>query len=184
MRRWLARFALKRFGWKTDGNVPEGIRKAIIVAAPHTSYWDFVIGRLTYYAIRVNIRFLIKKEAFHFPLGLFLKWLGGVPVDRGKYKNNMIMQVMDLFQKYDSIYIVITPEGTRKRVARWKKGFYLMAMEAGVPIALSFVDYGNKTGGIGPVFYPCGNYEDDIQVIREFYKDKTPLHPERFSLTI
>jgi len=174
---------LRLFGWNTNGALPEGVRKAVVVSAPHTSYWDFVVGRLTFWAIKVNIRFLIKKEVFFFPLGWLLKKLGGLPVDRGKYKSTMVTQLVDLFNTYDDLVVVITPEGTRKRVDHWKKGFYLIAMEARVPLALSFIDYGNKTGGIGPVFHPTGDYQKDLSFIQDFYRDKTARHPKRFNLS-
>jgi 1-acyl-sn-glycerol-3-phosphate acyltransferase len=183
MFRWLSKATLRLFGWNTNGALPKGIKKAVVVSAPHTSYWDFVVGRLTFWAIRVNIRFLIKKEVFVFPLGWFLKKLGGLPVDRGKYKSNMVKQVAELFNENESLAVVITPEGTRHRVKHWKKGFYLIAIEAGVPIALSFIDYRNKTGGIGPILYPSGDYEKDLVLIQDFYRDKTACHPERFNLS-
>ena len=183
MIRWISDKILHLIGWNTNGALPEGVRKAVVVSAPHTSYWDFVIGRLTFWAIKVNIRFLIKKEAFFFPLGLLLKKLGGLPVDRGKYKGHMASEVTRLFKNHDSLVVVITPEGTRRRVKYWKKGFYTIAMNAGVPLALSFIDYKNKTGGIGPVFMPSGDYEKDMAFIQAFYQDKNGRHPERFNHT-
>lgn len=183
MGRWLSACILRLFGWHTDGALPAGIRKAVVISAPHTSLWDFVVGRLTFWAIRVNIRFLIKDEMFFFPLGHFLKWMGGVPVKRGKYKSNMVGDVAALFRKYDDLVVVITPEGTRKKVEQWKKGFYMIAQEANVPIALSFIDYRTKTGGVGPILYPTGNYEEDFKVIRDYYRTMTAKHPERFNLS-
>lgn len=183
MFRWFSKAVLQLFGWHTNGALPKGIKKAVVVSAPHTSYWDFVVGRLTFWAIKINIRFLIKKEVFVFPFGWLLERLGGLPVDRGKYKSNMVSQVVKMFQEQEELVVVITPEGTRKRVEHWKKGFYLIALEAGVPLALSFIDYKNKTGGMGPVFYPTGNYEKDMVFIQDFYRDKTPCHPERFNLS-
>jgi len=184
MLKWLSQRALKLFGWDTDGSLPDGIHKAVVIAAPHTSYWDFVIGRLTFWAIRVNIRFLIKKEAFFFPLGLLLKNLGGLPVDRGKYKSNMAKQMIRLFEEQESLLVVITPEGTRRKVRQWKKGFYIIATQANVPIALSYIDYGNKTGGIGPVFYPTGDFQEDMHFIQDFYKDKTACNPNWYNKSI
>ena len=183
MIRWLSKSTLRLLGWNTNGALPEGIKKAVIVSAPHTSYWDFVIGRLTFWAISVNIRFLIKKEVFFFPLGFFFRQLGCIPVERGKYKNSIVRQVVDMFHQQESLAVVITPEGTRRRVDHWKKGFYLIAMEAHVPMALSYIDYGNKTGGIGPVIYPTGDYKKDLKLIQDFYKDKTARYPECFNLT-
>jgi 1-acyl-sn-glycerol-3-phosphate acyltransferase len=183
MIRWLSKNALRLFGWHTDGSLPAGIQKAVVVSAPHTSYLDFIIGRLTFWAIRVNIRFLIKKEAFVFPLGLLIRAMGGIPVDRDKKKSNMVDEVVELFEKNETLVVVITPEGTRRRTEHWKKGFYLMALRANVPLALSFIDYKHKTGGIGPILYPSGDYEKDLAFIQDYYRDKTAKHPERFSLT-
>jgi len=183
MFRWLSKAILRLFGWNTNGALPDGIKKAVVVSAPHTSYWDFVVGRLTFWAIRINIRFLIKKESFVFPLGWLMERIGGLPVDRGKFKSNMVSQVVQMFREHDELVVVITPEGTRRRVEHWKKGFYLIAMEAGVPLALSFIDYRTRTGGVGPVFHPSGDYEKDMIFIQDFYRDKTPCHPERFNLT-
>jgi len=109
MLRWLSQGILRLFGWDTNGALPQGIEKAVVISAPHTSYLDFVIGRLTFWAIKVNIRFLIKKDVFFFPLGYFLRRLGGLPVDRGRYKSNMVGQVVKLFQENTSLLVVITP---------------------------------------------------------------------------
>ena len=170
---------LKIFGWKTDGNLPPGVNQAVLIVAPHTSTWDFVIGRLTFFGTGKKLKFLIKKEAFFFPFGYFLKALGGVPVDRGR-KNDMVTNVASLFRKQENLVVVITPEGTRRLSKQWKKGFYLIAMEAEVPIALAFIDYGKKMGGIGPILQPSGDFEKDIASIYDFYRDKTARHPERF----
>lgn len=183
MGRKFAKFILRLFGWNTNGALPSGIHKAVIVSAPHTSTWDFIIGRLTFWAIRVNIRFLIKKEAFVFPFGPLLKVLGGLPVERGN-ASSMVDQVVKMFRKEESLVVVITPEGTRKRVDKWKKGFYIIALRAKVPIALSYINYGNKTGGIGPIFTPSGNYEEDLKFIENYYKDMVACHPDRFNLSV
>jgi len=179
---WLSKKALRLIGWHTSGKLPQGIRQAVLIVAPHTSYWDFVIGRLTFWASHVNVRFLIKKEVFIFPIGFLLMKLGGIPVARGKRKNMMIDQVVDLFRENEDFVMVITPEGTRRQVRQWKKGFYMIAVKAAVPIALGFIDYSKKTGGIGPVIQPTGNFDKDMDFITDFYKDKTPRHPERFHL--
>jgi 1-acyl-sn-glycerol-3-phosphate acyltransferase len=177
----ISKFVLRLMGWHTNAVLPESITQAVVIVAPHTSYWDFVIGRMTFWSSRLHIRVLIKKEVFFFPLGGLLRHLGGVPVARGK-KNNLIDDVTELFRNDPFMVVVITPEGTRRKVRQWKKGFYYIAMEAKVPIALAFIDYATKTGGIGPLFYPTGDYEKDIVVIQDFYRGKTGRHPERFSL--
>ena len=177
----ISHLILNLFGWHTSGTLPPGIDNAVMIVAPHTSAWDFVIGRLTFYGTGPKLRVLIKKEAFFFPLGFLLKLLGGVPVDRGK-KNYMVENVASLFKEYKSLVVVITPEGTRRVVRHWKKGFYMIAMEAKVPIALAFIDYRNKTGGVGSLLYPSGDFDKDMEIIYDFYRDKTPRHPERFYL--
>ncbi|MEI6455783.1 MAG: 1-acyl-sn-glycerol-3-phosphate acyltransferase [bacterium] len=182
MLRWLSKLILRLFGWHTDGSLPEGLTRVVIISAPHTSLWDFVIGRLTFWAIRINIRFLIKSEAFRPPWGFFMKRLGGIPVERGT-RNRMVDQVAKMFSDHDSLAVVITPEGTRQLVTQWKKGFYLIAMRANVPIALSYINYGDKTGGIGPILNPTGDYDKDLEFIQEFYRDKVARHPDRFSLS-
>ena len=182
MLRWLSKLILRIIGWHTDGSLPPGIKKAVIVSAPHTSFWDFIIGRFTFWAARVDIRFLIKSEVFKPPLGYLLTKLGGIPVDRTT-NNRMVDQVVKLFDDNESLVVLITPEGTRKLVKQWKKGFYMIAMRANVPIALSFIDYGNKTGGIGPILYPTGDYEKDLLFIENYYYDKVARHPERFNLS-
>mgnify|MGYP001390693192 CR=1 FL=1 len=123
MLRLFARYMLRILGWRITSVIPEGTRKCVIIAAPHTSYWDFVIGRLAYWLMGIKAHFLIKKEAFKFPYKRLLEKMGGIPVDRGR-SNNMVDQVVDRFNKSESLFIVITPEGTRKPVRHWKKGFY------------------------------------------------------------
>ena len=137
---------------------------------------------MTFWSSKLKIRVLIKKEVFVWPVAGLLRHLGGVPVARGQ-KNNMVEQVAELFDKNETMVVVITPEGTRRRVRHWKKGFYQIAMAAKVPIALAYIDYRTKTGGICPLFYPTGNYEADIAVIMDFYKDKKCRFPDQFNTT-
>ena len=178
----ISRFILRCFGWHTSAILQEGVVKAVVIVAPHTSYWDFIIGRMTFWSSKLKIRVLIKKEVFVWPVAGLLRHLGGVAVARGQ-KNNMVEQVAELFDKNETMVVVITPEGTRRRVRHWKKGFYQIAMAAKVPIALAYIDYGTKTGGIGPLFYPTGNYEADIAEIMDFYKDKKGRFPDQFNMT-
>ena len=177
----IARFLLWLSGWRIKGAVPEGEDKAVIIAAPHTSNWDFIIGRLAYFEMGVKVHFLIKKEIFKWPLGGLLKMWGGIPVDRSK-KTNLVNEIVSIFNNHKNLYVIITPEGTRSLVKSWKKGFYYIALNAGVPIVLGYLDYAKKTGGIGPVIYPSGNYDEDLKTIKNFYKDKKGRHPEKFKL--
>ncbi len=180
--KFLAKIILRIWGWKIYGCIPPNVNKCIIVAAPHTSNYDFIIGRLAYFSIGIKAHFLIKKQIFKFPFSGIFKAMGGIPVDRGK-RNNMIDQIAGMFDKHESLYVVITPEGTRKLVRKWKKGFYFIAQKANIPIALGYIDYAKKEGGIGPVIIPTGDYNKDLITIQDFYRDKTARHPEKFNLS-
>lgn len=180
--KYLAGLILKLIGWKVEGSVPAHIKKCVIVAAPHTSNWDFIIGRLVYWRLGVPVKFLIKREVFDHPLGGLVKALGGIPVDRKK-STNLVEQVADLFNQYEELNVIITPEGTRKLVTEWRRGFYYIAQRANVPIIIGYIDYKNKIGGYGPVLYPSGNFDADFERIKAFYRDKTARHPEMFNLS-
>ena len=176
-----SRLMLRMMGWKITSVIPPGTKKCVIAVAPHTSYMDFVIGRLAYWVLGVKASFLIKKEAFRFPFKRLLLHMGGVPVDRGR-SSKMVDQVVEKFKKSESLFIVITPEGTRKPVKNWKKGFYYIANQAQVPIALGYLDYAKKEGGVGKVVFPNGDMENQMKEIKEFYRGMTPRFPERFYL--
>ncbi|HNW98443.1 MAG TPA: 1-acyl-sn-glycerol-3-phosphate acyltransferase [Bacteroidales bacterium] len=170
-------------GWKIKGSFPADIKKCVIISAPHTSGWDFFYGRIGTYYLRVtHLKFMIKKEMFKFPLGGLLKALGAIPVDR-KANNNTIIAIDKMFNENENFRLIITPEGTRKLNKNWKKGFYHIALSAKVPIVMSYVDYRKKEGGIGPVLYPTGNYEEDFKIITDFYKTKTAKYPENYNLS-
>jgi len=173
---------LKFFGWSLVMGVPKGIKKCVLIVAPHTSNWDFVIGRLCFNVIGLPTKFLIKKESFFWPFGILLKKLGGIPVDRSR-NNNVIKEVAHLFPNYDELIIIITPEGTRKLTKNWKKGFYYIAELAKVPIAVAFVDYGKKQAGISFMLEPSGDYDKDFEKISALYYDKKAKFPENFNLS-
>jgi len=177
----LAKFILKLTGWRVEGTLPDTIKRVIVVMAPHTSNWDFVMGWLGFSALGLKSRYLIKKEAFFFPVAYFIRKLGGIPVDRGK--NKVILQIGELFRDSDKLIITVTPEGTRSLNFTWKKGFYLIAQHARVPLVFGYLDYKSKSGGLGPVFYVTGDYEKDMEVIESFYKEKSALYPEKYNLS-
>ena len=179
--KYLSKLILHLAGWKVVGGLPPGIRKCVVIVAPHTSMWDFVWGRLAFTVIGIRVKFLIKKEAFAHGLGPLLRWLGGIPIDRSK-SNHMVEQVAELFSQYESLYITITPEGTRSLVTSWKKGYYYIALRAKVPVILGFLDYKEKKCGLGPVMLPSGNYEEDFRQIEDFYRGRQGKHPEKFNL--
>ena len=181
MKKLLSKWFLFLTGWKIKGEIPAHISKCIILAAPHTSNKDFLIGRLAFYVMNLRICFLIKKEAFKFPVAGMLRRAGGIAVDRSG-NNNTVNEIVELFNSKDKFYLAITPEGTRKKVEKWKMGFYHIAQLAKVPIVLAYVDYKKKEGGIGPVINISGNKETDLRLIFDFYKNITPKYPEQFNL--
>jgi len=180
--KYIAKLVLWIWGWKIESGMPTNIKKCVVVMAPHTSMWDFIIGRLGWYVLGLDVKFFIKKEIFYFPLGQFIKWLGGIPVDRSK-SVRLVDQVAAVFDQNDSFYLVITPEGTRSLNTNWKKGFYYIAEKANVPIALGYLDYSKKIGGIGKIYKPTGDYAKDFRVAEEFYRGKGARHPEKFNLS-
>lgn len=174
--RKIASYLLKMFGWKIDDHAPEGVKKCVIVVGPHTSNWDFVLGRLAFVHFGIKGKYLIKKELFFFPLGLILKAIGGIPVDRKK-NNNMTEYAASLFQENEELFLVFTPEGTRKYNPNWKKGFYYIAIRAKVPIYICYMDYERKIGGFHSLFEPTGNVDEDIAYIKSImgkYKGRFP----------
>ena len=158
---------LRLLGWSLAGTVPP-VPKCIIIAAPHTSNWDFVFTLFFAFAFRVKLYMLAKKELVDHPLGFIFTWLGVIPVDR-KSSNNVVAQVVAVFNEREQLLLGIAPQGTRSQVDNWKTGFYHIACGAKVPIALGFLDYANRKGGFGDLFYPTGNLEEDLAKIREFY---------------
>jgi 1-acyl-sn-glycerol-3-phosphate acyltransferase len=177
-----AQFILKLFGWNIYNTMPPDLKKAVIIMAPHTSNWDFVIGRLAFFKYRMKPHIIIKKEAFTPVMGPVLRWLGGIPVDRG-HSQNTVKKITDHFDRHDEFYFLITPEGTRRRVKNWKRGFYFIAHTANVPVLFGFLDYKTKEGGIGGMLYPTGDYEKDFKIIEDFYRGKTARHPENYNLS-
>ncbi|MDR1758821.1 MAG: 1-acyl-sn-glycerol-3-phosphate acyltransferase [Bacteroidales bacterium] len=175
-------FLLRLLRYKIDTkNVPTEAKKCVLLFAPHTSMLDFVIGKMALTAMGVKTLFIIKKEAFFFPLGLLLKALGGVPLDR-KHAGRFHLYAAELIKVREEVALLIAPEGTRNRNPRWKKGFYSIAQEAGVPIALGYLDYRSRKGGIGKMFYPTSDYDKDLATIKMFYHGMRGRYKGHFDL--
>ncbi|MEY3436667.1 MAG: lysophospholipid acyltransferase family protein [Sphingobacteriales bacterium] len=174
---WWFRFK----GWKIEEGIPTNIKKAVVIAAPHTSNWDFIYALGAYATKGLPIRYLAKKELFRFPFDYFFKATGGIPVERKKNKNQ-VDSIVELFGKSDELYLMMAAEGTRKWVNKWKSGFYVAALKAGVPIIMGYLDYQKKLAGFGDVLYPSGNIEQDIEKIKAFYKDISAKIPELFNV--
>jgi 1-acyl-sn-glycerol-3-phosphate acyltransferase len=168
-------------GWRTEGKFPPD-DKFVLIAAPHTTNWDYanMIALAAYYKRRPYT--MVKHTAFEwFIIGKLIKWGGGIPIDRTK-SANVVQQVVMFIQQKDRIVLVIAPEGTRKKTDQWKSGFYHIAVQAGLPIALGFLDYKRKRAGVGMILNPSGDIEADMQIIREFYHNHGyGKHPENAS---
>lgn len=175
--RSLARAVLRMLGWRTYGVAP-AIPKYVLIGAPHTSNWDFIFALLAKWALDLHFHWIGKDTLFRWPFGGFMRWLGGISVNRRSH-NNFIDQMVQQFNARDEFVIVITPEGTRKRTDYWKSGFYYIACGAQVPIVMGFVDYARKTLGIGPAVMPSGDLDADLAPIRSFYADKSGRHPDQ-----
>ena len=175
---FLYKFFFTRLGWKINGDVPRDLKKYIIVVAPHTSNWDFLVGLAVRSIMKFPSNYLGKKELFNPPFGWLFRKLGGYPVDR-KGSHNLVDQVAEIFKSEDQFIIAIAPEGTRKNVTKWKTGFYHIARGAGVPIVMSYLDFKRKVAGVGPTFIPTGDIEADFRVFEEFYTKVTPKYPDQ-----
>ena len=170
---------LRLLGWRVEGRLPE-LPKFIVVGAPHTSNWDFVIFLALAFALKGNLHYMGKKELFRWPFGGFFKWCGGVPVDRSKHQG-LVEQMVGVIRQSDHFQLVITPEGTRRKVNEWKRGFYHIAKSAGIPVVAGYVDSRTRTCGIGPTFRLSDDIEADIRDMQAFFKDKTGINPEKTS---
>jgi 1-acyl-sn-glycerol-3-phosphate acyltransferase len=170
-------FRLK--GWKVGETIPPDVRKAVVLAAPHTSNWDFVFALATFRILKLKVNYLAKKELFKFPLKYLLKGTGGIPVVRSR-SQNLVDSMINMFRENDNLYLLAAAEGTRKKVTKWKSGFYHVALGAGVPVMLGYLDYRNKVAGFGPVIHLSGDKEKDMAVIREFYRHIEGRNPEKF----
>lgn len=181
MKQQLCRFIYHRLlGWKTVITVPF-YEKCVICAAPHTSNWDLLIGKLFYGSLGRRASFLMKKEWFFFPLNLVFKAMGGIPVNRGK-KNSLVDQMARRFASCSRFNLAITPEGTRKANPEWKKGFYYIALQAQVPIMLFGIDYPSKTITCTKAIVPSGDIEKDMREIKRYFMQFIGRHPEYFSV--
>ena len=170
---WLSRFIyFKILGWRVVGNTSfskEHIKKAIVIAVPHTSWHDFYIGILLRSAVNIKINFVGKKELFVFPVGFFFKAMGGAPINR-QAKENKVDAIAKLFEEKEEFRMTLAPEGTRKKVTEWKTGFYYIAKKARVPIIMVTFDFGKKQNKISEPFYPTDDVKADFKFMYNFFK--------------
>lgn len=176
----LSKLILRLLGWTYEAKTPD-FNKCVLAVAPHTSNWDFIMGKLGYLALGRNANFVIKRDWMVWPLNILFKKLGGIPVDRSK-ASHFTDQIADIFRERDIFNIAIAPEGTRKRNSRWKRGFYVIALKAKVPIVLVKIDYAEKKMCLFEVFTPTGDEHADILAIKQKFKGVTAKYPENFAI--
>ena len=177
--------SLNLMGWQIDNHWDLNIDQCVMIAAPHTSNWDALYARLALKALGVNVRITIKDSYMKFPFGPFVRAMGGIGINRrpkqdGEARQSMVELMADLFKHHPKLVMLVTPEGTRAKQEKWKTGFYHVAMQAGVPIALAYMDYAQKKTGVGKIVYPTGDYEKDMAEIMDFYAQIHAKFPEKF----
>lgn len=181
MKRALCHFIYyKLLGWKAHFDLPDG-DKYVMCVAPHTSNWDFLLGKLCSRAQGISIHFLMKKEWFTWPLGYLFKSMGGIPVERSK-NHSLVEKLSEQARQSKVFHLAITPEGTRSANANWKMGFYYIARGAGIPIVLISIDYKHKCIWADKTLVPSENAEDDMRTIKQYYSQFQGKHPRNFAI--
>lgn len=174
-----SRFILKIFGWKVICTVPD-YPKCIICVAPHTSNWDFVLGKFAYWSVGRQAGFLMKETWFFFPMKYLLRALGGIPVPR-KRGSSLSETIIKKFNASDKMTLAITPEGTRSKVTEWRTGFLHIAYEAHIPIVLGAIDAENKLIHLQKSYTPTCDINTDMRAIKNYYRQFKGIKPENFS---
>jgi 1-acyl-sn-glycerol-3-phosphate acyltransferase len=160
---------LRVTGWQVQGALAPEARKSVFIAAPHTSNWDLPYTLMVAFALGLDIRWMGKASLFRWPFGWFMRWLGGIPVDRSRSNDLVAASALALTEAPGAMQLIVPPEGTRGRTRYWKTGFYYIAAAARVPIVMAYMDYERKVSGLGPIFVPTGDIEADMARIKSFY---------------
>ena len=158
----------KILGWHISGVFPE-VKKCVVIVVPHTSNYDFLLGLLIRAVLKKKISYVAKKSLFKPPYGWFFRWVGGTPIDRSK-TNDTVKTIAAIFHEKEEFRLALSPEGTRKKVAHWKTGFYYIAKEAAVPIVLVSFDYGKKQIKISELYAVTTSVEQDFNFFKAFFK--------------
>jgi len=174
----LGRLMMRIQGWTFEGAIPD-LPKMVLIVAPHTSNWDFLTGVWAKFALHLKAGFLAKHTLFWWPVGAFLRSIGGIPIDRSRARGVADGAIRALREE-ERLILVIAPEGTRRKTDRWKSGFYRIAEAAAVPILLVAFDYERKVVRLGPLFQPTGDYDRDLEQIQSHYGPGMALRPENY----
>lgn len=174
----ISRFIFKQIGWKMEGKIPN-VAKAVIIAAPHTSNWDFVIGMIAIFALGLRLYWLGKHTLFKGPLAPLMRWFGGVPVNR-TVSHGAVKQAAAEFERRQQFLLAVAPEGTRKKVKQWKTGFYYIATQAQVPILPVTINYQRRAIQICPVLIPSGDIDNDLPLLQSYFSSDMGKKPQQF----
>ncbi|MDP3859746.1 MAG: lysophospholipid acyltransferase family protein [Stagnimonas sp.] len=178
--RWFGRAFLRLLGWRIEGEIPD-LPKMVLIGAPHTTNMDGVIGLATLTALGLQAGTMIKDSAFKGPMGVLLRWFGAIPIDR-KSPKGVVEQSVDAFRNNERLLLLIAPEGTRHSAPELKRGYYHIALGAGVPVLPAAADYKHKLVTFGPAVLPSGDYAADLAKLMQFYSGHGwPKHPQRLS---
>ena len=166
-------------GWKLVGDFPKDIKKYVVIAAPHTSWQDFPIGILARNTSGIKINFIGKDSLFKGPFGFIFRSLGGTPVNRAE-SNNLVDAIVKVFNAKDEFRLALSPEGTRKKVDKWKTGFYYIAKGANVPIVMATLDFGKKQVKFSEPYYTTDDKEKDFEYFQSFFKPEMAKKPTQY----
>jgi 1-acyl-sn-glycerol-3-phosphate acyltransferase len=174
----LAHLALRLTGWRFEGDFPN-YPKFVLIVAPHTSNWDFPLGLMAMFALNLRTVFLGKHTLFRRPFGGIMRWLGGAPVDRTS-AHNVVYQTIALIRTNEKLVLVVSPEGTRKKLPKWRTGFYYVAKGAGIPIVPIAFDYSTKTFRVFPPLVAGDDKEADFRVLHAYFDAKMARFPAQY----
>lgn len=169
-------------GWRVEGKLPD-LPKYLIIGAPHTSNWDFLLFLGVIFRLKANVKYMGKAELFRSPLGWFFYWCGGIPVDRKK-STGLVEQMVEACNKSERFILTIAPEGTRHGVKEWKRGFYHIAKGAGIPIVMAKVDSKKKAMHVGDIFYLTDDMEADMKAIQDRFTGMVGINPRKKYITL
>lgn len=181
-RRACGSIGLRLFGWRIEGNLPD-LPKCVLIVAPHTSNWDFIVGFAVYLALQLETLWFAKHTALRGPIGALGRHFGAVAIDRGR-AGNVVQAYIDEFARREQMVLTIAPEGTRSRVPDWKQGFYRVAVGAGVPIVPVAIDYSARCVRFGEPFTPGGDYRFDMQNLKPFFRARMAFDPQKYDETL
>jgi 1-acyl-sn-glycerol-3-phosphate acyltransferase len=180
--RLISNSLMRLAGWRVEGTLPD-LPKYLIIGAPHTSNWDFLLFLGVIFRLKADVRYMGKAELFRSPFGWFFYWCGGIPVDRKK-STGLVEQMVEACNRSERFILTIAPEGTRHGVKEWKRGFYHIAKGAGLPIVMAKVDGKNKAMRVGDTFHLTDDMEADMKSIQAMFNGMVGVNPRKKYITL